>query len=526
MNRLQRARYGLLDVPDLLGSIVTADIADGAVTVPKLAPNIVPSIVTTTRALLSATDATALPDHTVGIVFGVTSAYSQWRLEKTSTATVDGFYVLAATAGRWIRVQLGIFDFQNQAVWCVDAVGGNNEADGLTQGTAIRDFEEWAARTQCITSSVFNVTMRLFGAFAKRFDYPIQQRATGSFAQFFLIGQQTVSRAGSCTAASTNPNQTTEFGTITDNPGPPVNWAADIGKLVVAANGSSAWVLADLGGGVARVSAWATAGGGTSPAPPGGTTYNVVTLTQLGVTAAPNHPLCTFYLQDVQVTTGIRSTSPLMGFLRCKFTSSQVAGAWMGLLANCLVQTGTWRLSNDQFNAAISAPCLYVATGAFLNTVVSYSHGYLELLDVAFQGSRLALTDKEANNVHSGGIGSATLTMTGTYGVGFFAAPAGQPLLDVDFRGTVYDNESLFGAGNLGDGVRLGHQSSFFVKATPPVVAVAGTQLVLPADPIPALVQGALVPPTAACATFAAVAAAPFNGEVWSTSQLCTVKIG
>lgn len=481
-------------------------------------------IVTTTRALLSATDAGPLPDHTTGIVVGPASAYSEWRLEKTSGAAVDGFYVAAASVGRWIRAQVGIFEFQNQAAWYVDATAGNNEADGLTSGTAIRDFEEWAARTQCITSSVFNVTMRLLGTFAKRFDYPIQQRATGSFAQFFLIGQQTVSRAGSCTAASTNPNETTEFATITD--AGVVSWAADIGKTIIAANGSSAHVLEDLGGGVARVGAWLTAGGGTSPAPPNGTAYNVVTFTQLGVNAAPNNPLCTFYAQDIQVTTGIRSSSTLMGFLRCKFTNSQVAGSWMGLLANCLIQTGTWRLSNDQFNAAVSAPCVYWAGCSILNTVVTYSHGYLELLDCCFQGSRLAMKDLEANNVHSGFIGSATLTMTGTYGVAFFKSPAGQPLLDVDFRGTVYDNESLFGAGNLGDGVRLGHQSSFFVKATPPVVAVAGTQLVLPADPIPHPVQGAVVPATAACATFAAVAAAPFNGEVWSTSQLCTVKIG
>lgn len=481
-------------------------------------------VVTTTRALLSLWDAAPLPDHTLGVVVGPASAYSEWRLEKTSGATVDGFYVLAASVGRWIRSQVGIFEFQNQAAWYVDATAGNNEADGLTPGTAIRDFEEWAARTQCITSSVFNVTMRLLGTFAKRFDYPIQQRATGSFAQFFLIGQQTVFRAGSCTAASTNPNQTTEFATITD--AAVVSWAADIGKLVVAANGSSAWVLADLGGGVARVSAWATAGGGTSPAPPNGNAYNVVTLTSLGVTAAPNNPLCTFYVQDIQVTTGIRSSSTLMGFLRCKFTSNQVAGAWMGLLANCLVQAGTWRLSNDQFNAAVSAPCLYLATGAFLNTVVTMSHGYLELLDVAFQGSRLAMTDLEANNVHSGTIGNSTLTMTGTYGVAFFAAPAGQPLLLVDKRATVYDQEAFFGVGNLGTGVQLGHNSAFFIKAAVPVVACAGAQLVLPADPIPHLAQGAGVPATAACVAFADVAAPPFSGEVWTTSEWCTVKVG
>jgi hypothetical protein len=526
------AKLGLLAVGQANiddGAVSTNKIDDGAVTIGKLDPSIAVDIYAPDRTTLSLLPVGSLPDLLIARVYTAgLKALSFFILEKSSTLAIDGINVLSATVGRWIRLIVGLYEFQTQTVWYVDPAAGNNENDGLTPGTAIRDDKEWCARTdgEFCSDVGINCTMRLVGAvWPHRFNYAVRQRGPGSFNQFFVIGQQAVVRAGSCTAPSTQPNQTTEYATITD--AAVVSWAANVGQLVVAANGASGWVMADLGGGAARISGWLSPGGGSMPAPPAGTTYNVVTVTQIGVNTSPNSPLNTLYFQDIQLVTGLRSMSPLMGFLRCKVTAAQVGGAGAVLLTNCLINTGTWRLSDDQFNAAITNACVYLAGCGVLNTVVTISHGYLELLDCCFQGSRLALTDLEVNNVHSGTIGNATLTMTGTYGTGFFLAPAGNPLLLADKRATVYNNEPLFGAGNLGTGVQLGHNSAFFMKnAGSVVVATAGAQLVLPANPIPTLVPGLVVPLSAACATFAAVAAAPFNGEVWTCTEWCTVKVG
>jgi hypothetical protein len=87
-----------------------------------------------------------------GAIFQVNSLKAPWRLDKLdTTTTVDGITVISTDLGaRWKRQDTVDLFWCEQPTYYVNATGGNDEADGLTTGTALRTFGEWRRRVESV----------------------------------------------------------------------------------------------------------------------------------------------------------------------------------------------------------------------------------------------------------------------------------------------------------------------------------------------------------------------------------------
>jgi hypothetical protein len=69
-----------------------------------------------------------------------------FRLDKSYAGAADGITVIAASVGKWLRLIAPVPKWTAQSTWKVDPAAGNDEADGLTIGTAIKTLKEWCRR--------------------------------------------------------------------------------------------------------------------------------------------------------------------------------------------------------------------------------------------------------------------------------------------------------------------------------------------------------------------------------------------
>lgn len=473
-------------------------MSEGVLPVPTQTSGI--TIAVANRAAATALDTSVL---SLGQQVYVTGRPAYYELA-ASTATSDNIDILATDSSvlRWLRVKTPMLQYTTQAVWEVDYTNGNDEADGLTFGSAIKTRQEWFARTQgqmAVTSTV--ITMNLHGTVwptTDRFHYALSQaNRNGNTSLFIINGERTVSRAGTCTAASTDPVNTAggESATITDLAAAAL-WAADVGKLIVAANGAFAWVLKDLGAGVtgvARVTPWSTAAGGNVAAPPNGTAYSVVTLTKDNIITTPNPFLDAFEVFYVEIQNGLRSAGESIWQV-CKFvgTSSWISGQ---AFTTCLIASGTMNFSRAGTGPWF--PSLLIGATGFLNTAVTFEQGAAEFQSCIFQSSPLVVGHNADNSVTPGRTSNAQVHAGGLYGLGFFDCAAGA--LDVQGTGQVYIGSTtlgLFGKGNATFGTRASLDKGSVVNVRAgytPTLTGAGVELAMPVV-IPALVPGLVVP--------------------------------
>lgn len=458
------------------------------------------SLTFTTRALASANDYTTVPDQSpvrTGTRAGGNFAY--WFLDKTATDAVDGVTFLAANipatpgVGRLVRQFVSMPAWVRKQLIYIDNSVGDNEGSGDT-GSKIRSSLEWFMRGMGLFQFFQSLTMsgaQVWPA-TDRFHYPVRsiEPTASSNAVFSITGSQYNPRAGSCTAASTNPVATLgseEMATITD--AAVADWTPEVDKLIVAANGAFAWIQKNLGGGKARVGPWQTLGGATATAPPNGTAYTVVSLTSMTVLPVIAGGFDTFQVINIDLGTSLRSLSGKTQWLGCKFNFG-IDMALQGTFATCHFTGGvTYNFSNTSTIGEINPTNCIFGGCTFRNCDVTWSTGLMEFADCFFQTAHL-LAGRTPNG-HSGLVGSADLVTSGTYGVGFFDAGAGNPALVLDGSSRLFSGEALFGNGNLGGGTKLRHDSGVFLKGTVPTLrCAAGVELSVPTDPVgPALLS-------------------------------------
>lgn len=113
--------------------VISVAIAGGGVTVENL-------------AALAVLDDSTLDD---GAVAAVASLDDEFFIDRADIGTPDGITRIAtdSAVGNWVRRGNSSLLWRSQATWFIDGTSGNDEATGLTSGTAIKTQAEWARRT-------------------------------------------------------------------------------------------------------------------------------------------------------------------------------------------------------------------------------------------------------------------------------------------------------------------------------------------------------------------------------------------
>ncbi len=505
-------------------------------------------------ATLSAWDAGHLEDGAQGLV---TSQLSPWTLVKNARAgtVADGATIVAATgAGAnafWVRQISTERYWAYQTQWYVDPNSGHDENNGATTLTALKTIAELTRRLQ-VTLQGTNYTVDLLGNIPStdRLNWtPIlvgpaagtvfNQRGTISFR-----GQQTVSRSGTLsTAAQTS---TSAQASVTD-PGV-ADWTADIGRLLVvtsgAQSGETAWVAANLGANVARVSSWTNVAGtavGTVPA--NNSTYNIVTLTTWAcegtIDAGKDALIFTFENIEMIAPSGgaLAFISGGAAFRPIRMKLNASASTSPPIICDSALYRST---CFTQVNATAASPgaiqlgstVSYVGTAGclVLNMQVELLTGtQWRFSDTLYQGSRLQVAN------------SGTAAVQGGYAIlggnsGFFdwdrnaAANGRDAAISVEGNGWVGITGFVFGTSAVANtyGVRVEAGGSLAIASQGAVagISVAGAAAAIRFDDpgigaavgtaIPPLVAGAVVPAVQPLTTWGQFTAGPFNSYVMS----------
>jgi len=175
----------------------------------------------------------------------------------------------------------GGFSFLATPPLFVNATTGNDSNDGQTAATALLTLREVARRTTGRFITAVNPVLTLVGNFTE----PLMLECTGLPGNTYRVNGDTpaqVGASGSLTGASQAYSAAANTDCrITDAARA---WAASVNARIRftsgAANGAIAWVLADLGAGVARIGQLVNrTTGNAAPLPGIGDTYVVETLT-------------------------------------------------------------------------------------------------------------------------------------------------------------------------------------------------------------------------------------------------------
>lgn len=505
-------------------------------------------------ATLSAWDAGHLEDGAQGLV---TSQLSPWTLVKNARAgtVADNATIVAATgAGAnafWVRQISTERYWAYQTQWYVDPSAGNDENNGATTLTALKTIAELTRRLQVVLQGT-NYTIDLLGNIPStdRLNWtPIfVSPATGTvFNQRGTInfrGQMTVSRSGTLSTATQT--STSAQASATD-PGV-ADWTTDIGRMIVvtsgAQSGETAWVAANLGANVARVSSWtnvAASAVGTVPA--NNSTYNIVTLTTWSCegTVSCGQDACIITFENIENLSpgGAGGFAIIAGAsvrpIRWKSNQTAVggfvaSGSSCVFRAVCITQVNATAASPGSIQLLNPSNYVGVAGCLVLNMQIEGLAGsQWRFSDTLYQGTRLQFANSGTGSVQSGyaALGGNS---------GFFdwdrnaAANGRDAAISVEGKGWVGITGFVFGTSAVANtyGVRVEAGGSLAIASQGAVagISVAGAAAAIRFDDpgigaavgtaIPPLVAGAVVPAVQPLTTWGQFAAAPFNSYVMS----------
>ena len=187
-----------------------------------------------------------------------------WALDKTDTQTPDGITVVATdTTGNWLRlVSITHPSWLVVATWFIDAVGGDDENDGQTAGTALQHAAELSrrqgpsARLQPpMDASAFSrlCVIQFLSSTAEDDVFDVDWVLSQDTTVWIRGGVDTVDLSGTFTAVGAMTPATNTPQTITDGA---TVWTPHLGKRIRITAGprinSWSWIAKDQGAGVAR----------------------------------------------------------------------------------------------------------------------------------------------------------------------------------------------------------------------------------------------------------------------------------
>ncbi len=468
-----------------------------------------------------------------GATVFVESNKSQWILDTGSTQTPDGITCVAAPTGRWLRNVTFVHPFwTSQTNWDLDAVTGNDESSGLANsGHPVKTVAEICRRIAVAkTGSTYTVNWTAAGAPPSTDIYtwaplldgtPSNNAFGGAILRLKGVAVAAVTSAFTATAASTitGVQSATSQARVTDNS---VTWSAQIGNIIQitsgAASGALMTVMADLGGGIARVSDPFTRAGVATAMPSPGDTYVINTFPSLNVAPSTNGAGKTgveITVEDMKIpaATGAITAQGIYHFIGCRIEVTIQSGN-RAHIANDFFGCGHVMPSFANAVIAQTASTFQWFGGAVINGIVTTGLGGRMNFRNSFQASRAIFT---ANQPAGFGMGVRQAT-------GFFDAPAGAPAIQCKgpvniFSAAIAGATGLYGYNPLAPialNVSEGGEFFMFSGQTPTISAVQEIALEGATTAIPELVAGGAVPAASALTTWAELLAAPFSGFAMS----------
>lgn len=245
-------------------------------------------------AILSASDAGHLEE---GARAWTADQRDEWALAKNAPAgtTADGITVVAATgAGAsafWMRQIRPDAFWGWQTTWYVDPTSGSDNNSGAGSGTALKTVAEFGRRLvhsrggTLYTVNVLSDVPDSDVYVDRRQQIAGNPSAVIAGSSVLFTGQRTVVASGTTAAGTTQTAPASAAATAQAQlQDATMDFTPHIGRMVVAANGDTAHILTDKGGGVGvacRVTDWITSALALSATGPGNNAaYSIVTLTK------------------------------------------------------------------------------------------------------------------------------------------------------------------------------------------------------------------------------------------------------
>ena len=314
----------------------------------------------------------------------VRSLRTFWAYASGLGGTSDDITLATAQTGgnaRWTRQDVADPYWGYALTWYVDPVAGNDENVGNASNAALKTVAEFGRRLVHTQGGV-TYTVNILGDIPNT-DIYVDRRMqwvgnggaaiVGTCVQF--IGQQIVVASGTTSAGTTQTAPASAAATAQAQlQDAAMDFTPHIGRLVVAANGDTAHILTDKGGGVGvacRVTDWVTSAFAFSTnGPQGNVAYSVVTLTKwraqvvtstntgsaIGNAAGQTSSMTFQNLELDDLGNNSRSLVGAAGFIaykRCKLSNSNGGNVNVGLLlvgstvSLILQATLFWNNNND-----------------------------------------------------------------------------------------------------------------------------------------------------------------------------------
>lgn len=504
----------------------------------------------------------------------VRSVRTFFRLSKNIAGyTSDNITIATALSGgnaRWLRQDAIDLSWNFQTVWYVDPVAGNDENQGNAPAAALKTVSEFSRRLTLVLQNT-GFIVNILGDIPNTDNYVDRRRlfggtsgaaASGSVITFqgqLVVSQAITLAAGSQQTLPTRAAATAQAEAVLGAG----NWAAaDVGKLIVDGAGNTAFVLSEKTlGANARVTDWIASNDTYAAAPvEGAATTNTLTKWRAPVVIGGNgispQPTTAYavsfrYLDFDDVGNNIRpivNQGAVCFFSRCRISNANggtalrfFAAGTFGFcqMTGCLVQN-TSPISLASFTLGhANAPGLVVLWtfgNGFRNLLAVLSSSPNALLGACVQNGNIDCSS--TTQFYSGPVHTLASTTTGqwvgvyndfnTFATAIVGAVSVNAGARVRVEGSVYGTAvgtasagGMSGLASLNGGVMwLPKNMDAAVTATKCfnlVPAGAGTEFYLDAlattvGSITNANQGAVLPVTAACTSFAQLIAAVPGG--------------
>lgn len=439
----------------------------------------------------------ALANPGAPAIVQVASNLGYYIFDPNSALTADGITVIAPQtgSGRWLRQFWGHDFWRNQATWYIDSTNGNDEADGSSSGTPIKSLKEFThrlARRSYATALAINILGTSFTDSLTQII--LELPPTGTLT---ITGTQTVTATGTITTASSAVASTNTPAKVQDTN--VADWSTFGGARLLFTSTRQTFIGSDLGNGEARVVPWtAVSGLGSSP-PTAGTAYSIADLTTVsGVpTIFGSNATTTITLVNLRWSAALS----LLGGGVCgsvySFRTCYIPSLFLEAARVTITKCSIGILGSS--NGGISQPSLTISTSLIGGGCSLVNGTIAQFTSCLFDTCGLFISASQA-----------TLSS-----IGIFDAESADGL-DIRSSAQVVLSSGLFGTGNGSYGLRIIGSSRFTYSTIPTITGVNGDLAFTESTPIPPLVGGADVPAGANLSSWAELAAAPFNGCVFS----------
>jgi hypothetical protein len=507
-------------------------------------------------AALSAVDDLAEADFSLR---PVTTLLSDFQLDKSSTATVDGISVVATLsgAGRWMRVIASNPHWTDQKDWKVSPATGNDENLGGV-GFPLKTLAEFSRRVtrfkfgtavqydiECLDAIPSTDCLRFTGEVEPQpgapnvFPVLLRGRNTSIYAGVTGAGCLITNPTLGVIAGSAPPNTQAIFdGGVGFDATTGGNLNPLLGKMILMANGVIAWITRGLGGTLAQVSEFCTVVDAipspsitlvTAASVGAGIAYDVMDKIAFGAEMiSVGSPLWRYRFRDLDFTpSGLAESftfkASAFSLIMCRIQRRPGFSATNGTFFACGVDF------NALTSLAVTDGCAIVFSACGLRNIelVPTNSCSMTVQDTHNEGGYVRMAITAAATPAFGGsfvagiLLAGNMSFRGVRGYGNFNAPAGRSGVIGRRNGTMLVLSPLYGKGNTVRGAEIAEGCKMLILSTqtPIIEGAAGeVQLDGSATALPALEAsaGAVLPAAAPLTTWAEWAAAPFSRNVMS----------